>query len=240
VRVNAYIDGFNLYHGLHSAFRRKYLWLDVQKLASRFLRPGETLGEVRYFTALLRNDQPAETRQRTYLAALSATGVDVVLGRFQEKTARCFTCKAEWRTYEEKQSDVSLAVALVEDAANGNFEKAFLVSADSDLIPPIEAVRRVGGQSIVGLFPPKRNSSGLERHLAGVIRINETNLRQSQLPPTVLLPDGRKLFRPPHWMYGRTGRRPGFCCARTRCEIWPPLLQQIARSVCARATQCLS
>lgn len=199
MRVNAFIDGFNLYHGLHSAFRRKYLWLDVQTLSGRFLRPGETLGDVRYFTALVRNDPPAEARQRTYLAALSATGVNVVLGRFQEKTARCFSCRAEWRTYEEKQSDVSLAVALVEDASNRAFDKAFLISADSDLIPPIEAVRRIGGQSIVGLFPPKRNSSHLERQLAGVIRINEANVRQSQLPPTMELGDGRQIFRPPHW-----------------------------------------
>jgi hypothetical protein len=27
-RVRVYIDGFNLYHGMHTVFGRQYLWLD--------------------------------------------------------------------------------------------------------------------------------------------------------------------------------------------------------------------
>jgi hypothetical protein len=27
--VIAYVDGFNLYHGLHQASGRRYLWLDL-------------------------------------------------------------------------------------------------------------------------------------------------------------------------------------------------------------------
>ncbi len=29
-RVKAYVDGFNLYHGLKARHGRKYLWLDLQ------------------------------------------------------------------------------------------------------------------------------------------------------------------------------------------------------------------
>jgi hypothetical protein len=28
--VIAYVDGFNLYHGLHQGYGRRYLWLDLQ------------------------------------------------------------------------------------------------------------------------------------------------------------------------------------------------------------------
>lgn len=33
--VIAYVDGFNLYHGLHDKYGRRYLWLDLQNLALR-------------------------------------------------------------------------------------------------------------------------------------------------------------------------------------------------------------
>ncbi|MCO5294727.1 MAG: hypothetical protein M9882_07470 [Homoserinimonas sp.] len=28
-RLIVYVDGFNLYHGMHQRFQRRYLWLDV-------------------------------------------------------------------------------------------------------------------------------------------------------------------------------------------------------------------
>jgi hypothetical protein len=69
--VIAYVDGFNLYHGLHDKYRRRYLWLDLEHLVQR-LRPSDRIMAVRYFTALVRDDPSALARQRTYLDALSA------------------------------------------------------------------------------------------------------------------------------------------------------------------------
>ncbi len=42
-RVKAYVDGFNLYHGLKTRHGRKYLWLDLQALAVRLLKPSQHL-----------------------------------------------------------------------------------------------------------------------------------------------------------------------------------------------------
>jgi hypothetical protein len=53
--VIAYIDGFNLYHGLRDKYRRRYLWLDLGHLLQR-LRPNDDVLAVRYFTALVRDD----------------------------------------------------------------------------------------------------------------------------------------------------------------------------------------
>jgi hypothetical protein len=38
-RVAVFVDGFNLYHGMHEAFGRKYLWLDLQALSLSLLKP---------------------------------------------------------------------------------------------------------------------------------------------------------------------------------------------------------
>jgi hypothetical protein len=114
--VVAYVDGFNLYHGLRARYGRRYLWLDLQALVTRLLKPAQRLVAVRYFTASVRNDPLALARQSAYLGALGTfTGVEIVLGRFQEKNQTCRKCGATWRTYEEKETDVSIAVSLLED-----------------------------------------------------------------------------------------------------------------------------
>ncbi len=83
-RVKAYVDGFNLYHGLKARHGRKYLWLDLQALAVRLLKPSQHLVEVEYFTARVRNQPESEQRQAAYLDALAAHCplVKVVHGRF--------------------------------------------------------------------------------------------------------------------------------------------------------------
>jgi hypothetical protein len=40
--VIGYVDGFNLYHGLHDKYGRRYLWLDLGHLVQR-LRPGDRM-----------------------------------------------------------------------------------------------------------------------------------------------------------------------------------------------------
>jgi hypothetical protein len=128
--VAAYIDGFNLYYGMKSMYRRKYMWLDVVELVRR-LRPGDQVVVVRYFTAIVKNEPAAAANQTTYLDALNAhngTLVDTRVGRFKVKTiGRCKVCRQDflcncpttYQSFEEKETDVALGVAMVEDAALG-------------------------------------------------------------------------------------------------------------------------
>ena len=51
-RLIVYVDGFNLYHGMHDEARCRLLWLDPVRLV-RLLRPKDDLQVVRYFTAPL-------------------------------------------------------------------------------------------------------------------------------------------------------------------------------------------
>jgi uncharacterized LabA/DUF88 family protein len=169
---------------------------------TRLLKPYQELTVVRYFTASVRNDAPALARQSSYLGALGAHAprIDIRLGRFQEKNLRCHRCSATWRTYEEKETDVSIAVSLVEDAATDLFDVALLVSADSDLCPAIRAVRRINPQKrVVAVFPPDRRSDEL-RHVANAaFTLGGANIRSSLLPDSVRGPTGRVFTRPRSW-----------------------------------------
>jgi len=198
--VIAYVDGFNMYHGLHQGRGRKDLWLDLHSLLSTFLRPGQQLASVHYFTAMVNG--AGRARQQTYLDALQAHrgNVQTHVGRFQAKTLTCRQCQQQFQTLEEKESDVSLAVQIVEDCAAGAFDTAFVVSGDSDMAPAVRSVRRIAPHKrVVAIFPPNRSSVELQGHVDATLRIWPRVPRQHQLPTTVTAPDGTVLTRPRNW-----------------------------------------
>jgi len=204
--VVAYIDGFNLYHGLHDRYARRMLWLDLERLAAD-LRPNDTLVAVRYFTAMVRSDPLGEVRQNVYIDALKAHSTvpfNVVLGRFQPKQMSCRTCGATWMSYEEKETDINIATSLISDAATGSAEIALLVSADSDLCTAIKTARRVASRAgfrwqAVVAFPPRRRSSEIAS-IAPAFTIGDYRIRHTQLPSTVIDPTtGQKFARPAYW-----------------------------------------
>ena len=47
-----------------------------------------------------------------------------------------------YESYEEKRTDVNIAVAIVSDAYNNKYDKAILLTADSDISPSIKEVKK--------------------------------------------------------------------------------------------------
>jgi uncharacterized LabA/DUF88 family protein len=201
-RVAAYVDGFNLYHGMHQRFGRSYHWLDLEKLALALLRDGQQLECVRYFTARVRGTEAGRLRQVNYLEALTAhcSTLKIIEGRFQQKTMTCHSCRREWAAYEEKESDVNIAVTMVEDAAEDVYDAALIISADSDLCPAVRAVRRIRPDvRLTAAFPPRRHSDALSRAVERTLHVDRAMLRRSQLPDEVVTANGTKLSRPAYW-----------------------------------------
>jgi len=202
-RVKVYVDGFNLYHGLRQKYGRRYHWLDLEALVRRLLRPSQALVEIDYFTARIRQQPESEQRQATYLDALAVAcgAVRVVEGRFQRKTRECRTCRATWEEHEEKETDVSIAVTLLEDAVNDVFDAALLVSADSDLCPAVRALGRLYPKKrVVAAFPPARSSGDLRQAVNGAaFTIGQAKIRNSLLPATITSSAGVVLTRPTYW-----------------------------------------
>lgn len=198
-RVAVFVDGFNLYYGLHEHSGRKHLWLDLHALSTSLLKPDQRLVGVNYFTARRRNDRAGAARQSLYIGALKATGVRVVEGRFQEKTHTCRTCAKPWRSYEEKESDVNLCVALMEAAREHQFDTALIVSGDSDMAPAVRAVRRMNHSlRMIAVFPPKRFSAELKSVVDASFQLGAAKIRQAQLPDEVA--GGDVVYRrPTYW-----------------------------------------
>ena len=212
-RVITYIDGFNLYYGMKAKGWRRYYWLNLQQLAANLLKPGQSLETTKYFTARISAGGPQTPpalkskmtnkwkRQSAYLEALGTlTHFQIFYGHYLGKIITCQNCKNTWQTHEEKMTDVCIGTELLLDAFRDGFDTAILVSGDSDLVPPVEAVRRYfPAKRIVVAFPPERISMRLKQSASAFFTIGEAKLRQSQFPDQVVKPDGFVLNRPPEW-----------------------------------------
>ena len=76
MKVSAFVDGFNLYHSIVQVYaHQRFKWLDLKKLATRFIAADDDLRHVVYYTAYPTWEQAKQERQKEYVRALSATGV---------------------------------------------------------------------------------------------------------------------------------------------------------------------
>ena len=65
--------------------------------------------------------------------------------------------KIEYKNFEEKRTDVNIALHILEDGLLNVYDKAFVISADSDISPSIESVKKYRDYSkkqFVLLMPP--------------------------------------------------------------------------------------
>ena len=140
-RVSVYIDGFNLYHAIDALNENHLKWLDLWKLSETLVRPGEVVTCVKYFSVYAPWREDIYRRHQTYVAALKARNVQFVEGKFKSKPVRCRRCQLPYTTHEEKETDVNIGVHLMADALKGRFDRALVVSADTDLNAAVRHTR---------------------------------------------------------------------------------------------------
>lgn len=213
MKVNVYVDGFNLYYRALKDPRAPdgttYKWLDLGQLASHLMpAPKYTINLIRYFTAnvrLLPDDPQAPVRQQVYLRALKTLpNVSIHLGRFlaAKKQARLVTPLADGTKLvkvhktEEKGSDVNLATYLLLDGFRNEYDVAAVITNDSDLTEPIRVVRDELKKT-VGVLEPcaDRVSKDLQRVSSFYKQIRHGALAASLFTPQ--LTDAKGSFHKP-------------------------------------------
>lgn len=200
-RVIAYIDGFNLYFGLKTAGWRRYYWLDVHGMAKSLLLKDQELVCTKYFTSRVTNNAQKQKRQNDFLEAIqTVTDIQVFYGKYQQNPRTCRNCGFKDFVSNEKMTDVNIAVELLADACSDSFDVALLVSADSDLVGPVQKVRTMfSSKKVVACFPPKRYSNDLKNAAGISIPIGRSIFAKNQFPEIVRKKDGFKLKRPDKW-----------------------------------------
>ena len=205
-RVTFYIDGFNFYYGLKrtktiDADWKSFYWIDFVKLFSQFLGKDQVLEKVIYFTASPLDPQK-NSRQSALLNANRALNPDkfeVVRGKYINKPIPCPNCNYTINLPEEKKTDVNLSVRMIGDCVMDKTDVLVLVSADSDLIPPIEFIQKnYKTKKIRVYFPPSNYSNDLKDNLIHhrsnpvLLKFNKPKFTNSIMPEAVTV--GEKTY----------------------------------------------
>ena len=202
-RVICFVDGFNLYHALHSLNQPHLKWLDLQLLFSRLIRTkSQIITQILFFSAYPTWKPGSYSRHRLYIQALSSRGVVPVMGKFKVKPKKCLSCHATWDSHEEKETDVNLALALLDLAYKNHYDHAFLLSRDSDLAPAVRKVKENFPHKKVSIFTlyNYRHSTELLQVSDGHKTINLQHISTSLFPEKICDPRGNLVVaRPPEY-----------------------------------------
>lgn len=200
IRTVVLVDGFNLYHAVNDLRANHLKWLDLRALCAAFTpHPQYDLTDVLYFTAYATWLPGPHLRHKAYTRALEATGVTVKLAHFKRKERRCHSCGNTWNHHEEKETDVSIGVALLDLAYRGAFDRAILLTNDSDIKPAVDLTRsRFPTLEVRMLTPPGRKPSHELATACGAAssKIKRVHLDRALLPARVACADGTTVIRP--------------------------------------------
>lgn len=193
-RVIAFIDGFNLYHAIDALKQPHLKWVDLWKLSSLFIKcKSQELSGVFYFSSYAEWKPQSKLRHLQYVKALKIAGVTPVMGKFKKKDRKCPSCKYQWFGYEEKQTDVNIALTLLNLAYQNQYDRAFLISNDSDLVPAIQMVRtNFSDKYVTSIVPPHyKHSNELKNVSSDKAKITIANLERCLMPERIYSSDSQ-------------------------------------------------
>jgi len=198
-RVTVYVDGFNFYYGLKRMKTvdndwKQFYWIDFVKFFDHFLSKNQALQKVIYFTTPPVNFQKSQ-RQALLLKAnrlINEHRFEVVKGKFYDKEIICPNCRTTIIKPEEKRTDVNISVNMLDDCSLNNTDVIFLVTADSDLVPPLNSIKKNHPDKTIKIFfPPKTFSYDLSNFMKSykknvvLLEKAKTRFSNSIMPDTV-------------------------------------------------------
>ncbi|HEX6374297.1 MAG TPA: NYN domain-containing protein [Allosphingosinicella sp.] len=199
-KICVYVDGFNLYHAVDELKDNRLKWLNFYSLAKSFEKPGEKLNKVYFFTAVLTWNYDKQQRHRNFIAAQEALGVRVIEANFKKVSKFCHPMNRFCKNHEEKQTDVAIAVTLLEDAMRDEFDRAILVTADSDQMPLVTSVKRLFPDKWITLSAPPGRAH-MARELGAVVHdrkpLSVGRLHAHRMPRDIYDQNGNKVASMP-------------------------------------------
>ena len=171
MRTIFYVDGFNFYYGIRNQKRidpkwKEAYWINFIELFRQFLGPDDQFVKLKYFTASPLSAGKNSRQSALFKANNFLNGDDfqIIRGKYVDRDIECRNCGIHFTKPEEKRTDVNIATHLIGDCALDLVDKIVLVSADSDLIPPLEfIIKNYRNKKIKVYFPPSSFSADLAR-----------------------------------------------------------------------------
>jgi hypothetical protein len=188
-RAALYVDGFNLYHAINDLRQPCLKWLNLWALGALLIpQRTERLVKVAWCTAVSTKDHNKLIRHRQYIRALKASNVTILVGHFADEQRHCRSCGNSWTAPVEKQGDVNLALALLDDACRDIYDHAYLLTADSDQAGTARLFReRYVQKRLTSVSPPGRShSKEILSHCHAKIAVSATHLERALFPKAII------------------------------------------------------
>ena len=175
---------------------------------------------VKFFTAPpIHKSKNTQNRYKKYIQAISHHGVSVIEGQFKKKTIKLkegnkFYTKI---THEEKESDVNIALSILECSYEKLCDKILVITNDSDISPAIRmALKKNSEIKINVITPPLRKdqkpnydlmhaSRSINKDKKGQIYfktrlIKESHLKNNMMPEIIEKDNGEKILMPDKYL----------------------------------------
>ena len=175
------------------------------------IRHGDDLQKVYYFTAPVKGSSRAD--QKDYILALTTQAlIRVVEGRFKTKKIRCRVTGCQhpghrfFQAPEEKETDVNIALQMLDDAYQDLCDRFILVSGDSDLVPAVGLIKERFPKKQVFVYVPSRNPKrgqavqlrSVADH-ARILPLDRHKLQAAQFPNQVTISHDVTVTKPADW-----------------------------------------
>ena len=186
MRAALYIDGFNFYHAVDNLNQPFLKWLNLWALGNRIIdTKTESLVRVVWCTAKKPHSPEKNQRHQEYITALKLEGVEVLEGHFIEDSIECNDCHRVWSAPKEKESDINLALSVIDDAYQDLVDHFYLLTSDSDQGATARFfAKRFPKKKLTSVVPPGMEASkAIRTHTPHKIKIHESYLEQCLLPP---------------------------------------------------------
>lgn len=205
------VDGFNLYHSLRETSQRtgdeSVKWLDIKALCETTLpnvHAKAALGGIYYYSAYVRRQNRwsnlKASRQRRYIDALAATGVEVKMHRFKDQLRDCPSCRQEVPFQQEKQTDVAIASKLFALLNRREADAVAIISGDTDYIPALQTAKLLyPGAHLAVVFPAHRRNSEVAQVVDCTSTWSLDAYRKHRFPFAVPTGNGKSVECPPEW-----------------------------------------
>lgn len=217
MKLNVYVDAFNLYYGVLKG--TPYKWLNLRRYCELQF-PNDSIHRIRYFTARVQsraNNPDQDARQDIYLRALQTVpNLELHFGHYLSSTVSmplAFPLPRSPRMVqvlksEEKGSDVNIAVHMILDAVDADCEGMILLSDDSDLAEPVNIITSRFKLPVTTVHPirppmagskPRYPSGSLRKVATRSITVTQRHLKASQFPSVFMDNNGNSISKPPSW-----------------------------------------
>jgi hypothetical protein len=185
-----YVDGFNLYHAIDRLGEPHLKWLNLWALGELLIpKVSQKLVRVVYCSAKKPGASDKNQRHEEYMSALKYYGVERKLGHFiTNDPLDCKGCGRVWYPPKEKESDVNLALSVIDDAYRNIFKHAYLISADSDQGATARMFKeRFPDKTLTSVSPPGMSHSlSIKQHTKLGISLQKGHLEKCLLPAMVV------------------------------------------------------